>query len=60
MVSRQSHKSFFDKSDLFFVCMMQPLSFDIKPQEAEIEAAQVYSVGILYQLKKLFSQKLVE
>ncbi|XP_022877904.1 nudix hydrolase 2 [Olea europaea var. sylvestris] len=37
---RQSHKSFFDKSDLFFVCMMQPLSFDIKPQEAEIEAAQ--------------------
>ncbi|XP_022848266.1 nudix hydrolase 2-like isoform X1 [Olea europaea var. sylvestris] len=37
---RQSHKSFFDKSDLFFVCMMQPLSFDIKPQESEIEAAQ--------------------
>ncbi|XP_073139228.1 nudix hydrolase 2 [Henckelia pumila] len=37
---RQSHKSFFEKSDLFFVCMMQPLSFDIHPQEAEIEAAQ--------------------
>ncbi|KAL2495501.1 Nudix hydrolase 2 [Forsythia ovata] len=37
---RQSHKSFFEKSDLFFVCMMQPLSFDIRPQEAEIEAAQ--------------------
>ncbi|CAA3014281.1 nudix hydrolase 2-like isoform X1 [Olea europaea subsp. europaea] len=37
---RQSHKSFFEKSDLFFVCMLQPLSFDIRPQEAEIEAAQ--------------------
>nr|XP_018623179.1 nudix hydrolase 2-like isoform X2 [Nicotiana tomentosiformis] len=37
---RQSHKSFFDKSDLFFVCMLQPLSFDIQKQDAEIEAAQ--------------------
>lgn len=37
---RQSHKSFFDKSDLFFVCMLQPLSFDIQMQEREIEAAQ--------------------
>ncbi|KAE9458353.1 hypothetical protein C3L33_09749, partial [Rhododendron williamsianum] len=39
---RQSHKSFFDKSDLFFICMMRPLSFDIQKQESEIEAAQVY------------------
>lgn len=39
---RQSHKSFFDKSDLFFVCMLQPLSFDIQMQEREIEAAQVH------------------
>ncbi|KAL3850962.1 hypothetical protein ACJIZ3_012844 [Penstemon smallii] len=37
---RQSHKSFFEKSDLFFVCMLQPLSSDIQPQESEIEAAQ--------------------
>ncbi|CAN4095975.1 unnamed protein product [Withania somnifera] len=37
---RQSHESFFDKSDLFFVCMLQPLSSDIQMQEAEIEAAQ--------------------
>ncbi|WMV31465.1 hypothetical protein MTR67_024850 [Solanum verrucosum] len=37
---RQSHKSFFDKSDLFFVCMLQPLSHDIQMQEREIEAAQ--------------------
>lgn len=37
---RQSHKSFFDKSDLFFMCMLQPLSFEIQLQETEIEAAQ--------------------
>ncbi|XP_027331531.1 nudix hydrolase 2-like [Abrus precatorius] len=37
---RQSHKSFFEKSDLFFVCMLQPQSFDIKSQASEIEAAQ--------------------
>lgn len=41
MCCRQIHKSFFDKSDLFFVCMLQPLSFDIQKQEQEIEAAQV-------------------
>lgn len=41
MSCRQSHQSYFEKSDLFFVCMLQPLSMDIKPQEAEIEAAQV-------------------
>lgn len=32
--------SFFEKSDLFFVCMLRPLSFDIQKQESEIEAAQ--------------------
>ncbi|XP_077237596.1 nudix hydrolase 2-like isoform X2 [Tasmannia lanceolata] len=37
---RQSHRSFFEKSDLFFICMLHPLSFDIKKQESEIEAAQ--------------------
>ncbi|XP_060212712.1 nudix hydrolase 2-like isoform X2 [Lycium barbarum] len=37
---RQSHRSFFEKSDLFFVCMLQPLSFDIQKQDAEIEAAE--------------------
>lgn len=37
---RQSHKSFFEKSDLFFVCMLQPLSFDIQIQASEIEAAK--------------------
>ncbi|XP_061339777.1 nudix hydrolase 2-like isoform X2 [Gastrolobium bilobum] len=37
---RQSHMTFFEKSDLFFVCMLRPLSFDIQIQEIEIEAAQ--------------------
>lgn len=37
---RQSHNSFFSKSDLFFVCMLRPRSFDIRRQELEIEAAQ--------------------
>ncbi|KAE8075512.1 hypothetical protein FH972_014221 [Carpinus fangiana] len=37
---RESHNSFFSKSDLFFVCMMQPRSFDIQKQDHEVEAAQ--------------------
>ncbi|KAF9664366.1 hypothetical protein SADUNF_Sadunf16G0011100 [Salix dunnii] len=36
----QSHKSFFEKSSLHFVCMLRPLSFDIQKQESEIEDAQ--------------------
>ncbi|KAF3776319.1 Nudix hydrolase 2 [Nymphaea thermarum] len=37
---RQIHKSFFEKSDLFFVCMLRPLSSEIQKQELEIEDAQ--------------------
>ncbi|KAM3212797.1 hypothetical protein ACQJBY_065694 [Aegilops geniculata] len=37
---RQSHKAYFEKSDLFFVCILRPLSFDITKQESEIEDAQ--------------------
>ncbi|KAK9924332.1 hypothetical protein M0R45_032709 [Rubus argutus] len=37
---RQSHKSFFQKSDLFFVCMLKPQTFDIQEQNQEIAAAQ--------------------
>lgn len=40
LLGRQSHKAFFEKSDLFFVCMLRPLSFDIHKQDLEIEAAQ--------------------
>jgi len=38
---RQSHKSFFTKSDLFFLCVLQPESSAIDKQNVEIEAAQV-------------------
>ncbi|KAK9284978.1 hypothetical protein L1049_024160 [Liquidambar formosana] len=37
---RQSHESFFRKSDLFFVCVLEPLSFDIQKQDQEILAAK--------------------
>ncbi|KAJ0965326.1 hypothetical protein J5N97_026464 [Dioscorea zingiberensis] len=37
---RQSHKSFFEKSDLFFICLLRPLTFDIQKQESEIAAAK--------------------
>ncbi|OWM80013.1 hypothetical protein CDL15_Pgr009991 [Punica granatum] len=37
---RQSHKSFYTKSDLFFVCLLQPKSSEIEKQIVEIEAAQ--------------------
>ncbi|KAJ1428645.1 NUDIX hydrolase domain [Sesbania bispinosa] len=37
---RQSHNSFFEKSDLFFMCMLRPLSSDIQVQRLEIEGAQ--------------------
>ncbi|KAJ4976855.1 hypothetical protein NE237_001961 [Protea cynaroides] len=37
---RETQKSFFEKSDVLFLCMLHPLSFDIQIQELEIEAAQ--------------------
>ncbi|KAK7837752.1 nudix hydrolase 2 [Quercus suber] len=37
---RQSHKSFFTKSDLLFICMLKPRNFDVERQNSEIEAAQ--------------------
>ncbi|RHN72690.1 putative hydrolase [Medicago truncatula] len=37
---RQSHNSFFEKSDLFFLCHLRPLSSDIQMQNSEIEGAQ--------------------
>ncbi|KAL7597972.1 hypothetical protein Lser_V15G20892 [Lactuca serriola] len=36
----QEHNVFFGKSELFFMCMMRPLSYDILVQETEIEAAK--------------------
>ncbi|KAM6552593.1 hypothetical protein CsatB_013355 [Cannabis sativa] len=37
---RQTHKAYFEKSDLLFMCMLRPVSFDIQKQDLEIEAAQ--------------------
>ncbi|KAL9226962.1 hypothetical protein vseg_002714 [Gypsophila vaccaria] len=37
---RQTHKAFFEKSDLFFLCFLHPLSFNIQKQDLEIAAAQ--------------------
>ncbi|CAM8900757.1 unnamed protein product [Rhodiola kirilowii] len=37
---RECHKYIFRKSDLFFVCMLKPLSSNIKIQASEIEAAK--------------------
>ncbi|MBA0598362.1 hypothetical protein Gorai_008128 [Gossypium raimondii] len=39
-IYRQSHKVFFEKSDIFFLCLLEPLSFEIQKQESEIEAAK--------------------
>ncbi|KAL4566916.1 hypothetical protein LXL04_031042 [Taraxacum kok-saghyz] len=36
----QEHNVFFGKSQVFFICMMRPLSSDIQIQETEIEAAK--------------------
>ncbi|KAI5674690.1 hypothetical protein M9H77_15054 [Catharanthus roseus] len=37
---RQTHKTLFGKSELYFLCVLRPLSFNIKKQDLEIEAAQ--------------------
>uniref|UniRef100_A0A803QI49 Nudix hydrolase domain-containing protein n=1 Tax=Cannabis sativa TaxID=3483 RepID=A0A803QI49_CANSA len=37
---RQSHMSFFNKSDMFFVCMLKPQSFEIQKQVVEIADAK--------------------
>ncbi|KAL1556178.1 nudix (nucleoside diphosphate linked moiety X)-type motif 2 [Salvia divinorum] len=37
---RQMHKTFYQKSDLFFLCTLKPLSFEIQIQESEIDGAQ--------------------
>ncbi|KAI3673879.1 hypothetical protein L6452_40009 [Arctium lappa] len=36
----QKHDVFFGKSEVLFLCMMRPLSFDIQIQDSEIEAAK--------------------
>ncbi|XP_065615742.1 nudix hydrolase 7 isoform X2 [Quercus suber] len=57
---RQSHKSFFSKSDLLFICMLKPRNFDIEKQNLEIEAAkwmpiEDYSAQPFNQKQELFN-----
>ncbi|XP_050874038.1 nudix hydrolase 2 isoform X2 [Lathyrus oleraceus] len=42
---RQSHNSFFAKSDLFFLCLLRPLSSEIQIQNLELEGAQDLTTG---------------
>ncbi|PTQ44821.1 hypothetical protein MARPO_0018s0016 [Marchantia polymorpha] len=37
---RQGHQVLFEKSDIFFLCVLRPLSMTILKQDTEIEAAQ--------------------
>ncbi|CAI8597909.1 unnamed protein product [Vicia faba] len=37
---RERHRCFFQKSEILFICMLQPRSFNIESQVSEIEAAQ--------------------
>jgi len=39
--SRHAHNVAFEKSDLFFICMLRPLSSEIIVDDLEIEAAKV-------------------
>lgn len=41
---RQGHGGLFAKSDLFFVCILRPLSTQIVKQDSEIAAAQVLTI----------------
>uniref|UniRef100_A0A0D6QU73 Nudix hydrolase domain-containing protein n=1 Tax=Araucaria cunninghamii TaxID=56994 RepID=A0A0D6QU73_ARACU len=60
---RHSHRAPFEKSDLFFMCILRPLSFDIKMQESEIAAARWMPIGEFacqpkYQDNELFKKVL--
>lgn len=45
---RHAHNVAFEKSDLFFICMLKPLSDKISIDNLEIKAAKVIStIGIL-------------
>ncbi|KAL4315831.1 hypothetical protein AHAS_Ahas15G0224400 [Arachis hypogaea] len=46
---REVQNSFFGKSDLSFLCILRPLSVEIKKQELEIEAAQKEELGFDHQ-----------
>ena len=46
LVYRQSHKVAFEKSDIFFLCILRALTSNITVQETELMAAKVSEMGI--------------
>lgn len=52
--SRHAHNLVFDKSDLFFICMLRALSSKIVVDDHEIEAAKVRYLLIIRQLEETF------
>ncbi len=48
---RQVHHVAFEKSDLFFLCILRPLSSIITKQDSEIAAAQVHDIPLSIQLE---------
>ncbi|KAD5507625.1 hypothetical protein E3N88_15328 [Mikania micrantha] len=52
LICSQEHNVFFGKSEILFLCMMRPLSFEIHIQETEIEAAQdpAWKYGVEHQV----------
>ncbi|CAL5442918.1 unnamed protein product [Camellia sinensis] len=61
---RHAHLVAFEKSDLMFVCMLKPLSFDITIDEKEIEAAKWMSVDEVlrqpFYIEDHMSKKIIE
>jgi hypothetical protein len=49
---RHAHNVAFQKSDLFFVCVLRPLSNDIKIDETEIQAAKVRCSALARQARR--------
>ncbi|KAK9052339.1 hypothetical protein SSX86_028968 [Deinandra increscens subsp. villosa] len=42
---RHAHNVAFEKSDLFFICMLRPLSSEIKTDDLEVQAAKWMALG---------------
>ncbi|GMQ06277.1 hypothetical protein CsSME_00050924 [Camellia sinensis var. sinensis] len=61
---RHAHLVAFEKSDLMFVCMLKPLSFDITIDEKEIEAAKWMPVDEVlrqpFYIEDHMSKKIIE
>lgn len=55
---RQAHGVAFGKSDLFFVCLLEPLSEDIVPQASEIAACEWLDPEVLFGQQQFASSEL--